>query len=158
MSDSRVQDHYGSSGIAAGILAALRSGHGPDVAITPAALAPVDHFHGRGLDATRDLVALLDPQAGEQILDIGRGIGGPARWIAAERNCVVTGIDLTPDFCAAGRKLTTACGLSDLTTPGDQSDGVLDRIGLAVHALGLTPAALLAQTPRIVNGTMPAQV
>jgi hypothetical protein len=59
MSDSRVQHHYGSSGIAARILAALRSVHGPDVSISPAALAPVDHFHGRGLDATRELAALL---------------------------------------------------------------------------------------------------
>jgi ubiquinone/menaquinone biosynthesis C-methylase UbiE len=113
MSDSRVQDHYGSSGIAAQILAALRVAHGPDASISPAVLAPVDHFHGRGLDATRDLAALLAPQAGEQILDIGCGIGGPARWIAAEYNCAVTGVDLTPDFCVAARELTAVCGLAD---------------------------------------------
>ena len=40
-----------------------------------------------------------------------------------------------------------------VTTPGDQSDGVLDGIGLAAQALGLAPAALLAQTQRIVHGT-----
>ena len=39
------------------------------------------------------------------------------------------------------------------TTPGDQSDGVLDGIVLAAERLGLTTASLLAATSRIVHGT-----
>ena len=39
------------------------------------------------------------------------------------------------------------------TTPADQSAGVLDGIVLAAGLLGLTPAALLADTSRIVHGT-----
>jgi N-methylhydantoinase A len=39
------------------------------------------------------------------------------------------------------------------TTPGDQSDGVLDGIARAAAALHLAPAALLGQTGRIVHGT-----
>lgn len=113
MSERRVEDHYASSGIATRILAALRAELGLDAAVTPDALAPVDHFHGRGVGATQDLVALLAPQAGEHLLDIGSGIGGPARWIAVKYNCMVTGVDLTPDYCVAAWELNLACGLAD---------------------------------------------
>ena len=93
-----ITDHYASTDIAARLLAALRAAQGPDAPITPDALAPLDHFHGRGVAATRELVALLEPRAGERILDIGCGIGGPARWIAARFGCEVTGIDLTAEL------------------------------------------------------------
>ncbi len=39
------------------------------------------------------------------------------------------------------------------TTPADQSDGVLEGIALAATQLGLSAAALLAETSRIVHGT-----
>jgi sarcosine/dimethylglycine N-methyltransferase len=120
MSGQRVQDHYASSGtgtgIAARILGALRATAGADVAITPETLAPFDHVHGRGVLATRELVALLEPAPGEQILDIGSGIGGPARWIAATCGCIVTGVDLTPAFCDAARELNTASGMGGRVT------------------------------------------
>jgi SAM-dependent methyltransferase len=117
MPENRVQDHYAGSGsgsaLAARIIAALRAHAGADVAITPETLAPVDHFHGRGVLATQELVALLEPRAGEAILDIGSGIGGPARWIAAKYNCSVTGVDLTTAFCDAAQELNAASGMSD---------------------------------------------
>jgi sarcosine/dimethylglycine N-methyltransferase len=105
-----VTKHYATDGIADRILAALRAEHGEGVAITPDTLAPIDHFHGRGLAATKEMVALLQPAPGEHILDIGSGIGGPARWIAAHYGCHVTGIDLTPEFCEAAVALTRATG------------------------------------------------
>ncbi len=117
MSGRRVQDHYARSGsgadIAARVIAALRSHAGADVAIAPETLAPIDHLHGRGATATEELVALLEPRAGEAILDIGSGLGGPARWIAARFGCTVTGVDLTAEHCDAARALNAACGLSD---------------------------------------------
>ena len=113
MPSSRIEDHYASTGIAARILAALRAARGPDVALTPDELAPLDHFHGRGLQATKEIVALLAPSSGERILDIGGGIGGPARWIAAHFGCHVTSLDLTPEFCQAAEELNAATGLSD---------------------------------------------
>ena len=83
-----VAHHYGSAHHAPGASPtassrALREVNGPDAPVTPEALAPIDHFHGRGVLATGELVALLKPQPGEHLLDIGSGIGGPARWIAA---------------------------------------------------------------------------
>jgi SAM-dependent methyltransferase len=110
---SGVQDHYASAGIAARILAALRAAQGEAVPVTADALAPLDHFHGRGLKATQEMAALLVPRSGESILDIGGGIGGPARWIAARFGCHVTCLDLTPDFCRAAEELNAATGLSD---------------------------------------------
>ncbi len=59
------------------------------------------------------MVALLQPSAGERILDIGGGIGGPARWIAARFGCHVTSLDLTPEFCRAAEELNAATDLSD---------------------------------------------
>jgi ubiquinone/menaquinone biosynthesis C-methylase UbiE len=111
-----VAHHYGDSGIADRVLAALREANGPDAPVTPEALAPIDHFHGRGMLATRELVARLEPQPGERLLDIGSGVGGPARWIAARCGCHLTGVDLTPEFCAAARDLNAACGMADRVT------------------------------------------
>jgi sarcosine/dimethylglycine N-methyltransferase len=117
MAGQHIQDHYSGedtgSGIAARILEALRSVNGRDAAITPEALAPLDHFNARGLAATEELVELLEPQAGESILDIGGGIGGPARWIAARYNCAMTSVDVTTAFCEAAHELNIACGMRD---------------------------------------------
>ncbi len=109
----RVEDHYASEGIAARILAALQVAQGAAAPVTPNALAPLDHFHGRGLKATLEMVALLEPRPGEHVLDIGGGIGGPARWVASRFGCHVTSLDLTPEFCRAAEDLNAATGLSD---------------------------------------------
>ncbi len=112
----RVTSHYASDAIADRVLAMLRAHAGPDVAITPDTLAPIDHFHGRGLAATREAMTLLAPEPDQHLLDIGCGIGGPARWIAATFKCRVTGIDITPQFCTAARALNVATGLADTVT------------------------------------------
>jgi ubiquinone/menaquinone biosynthesis C-methylase UbiE len=109
----RVQNHYASEGIAARILAALRAVQGDAAPVTPETLAPLDHFHGRGVKATHEIVALLRPEPSDRLLDIGGGIGGPARWIAARFGCHVTSLDLTSEFCRAAEELNAATGLSD---------------------------------------------
>jgi len=113
IAEQRVAQHYGSPGIAERILAALRAAQGAQAPVTPDALAPGDHFHGGGLAATQELALILQPQAGERLLDIGSGIGGPARWIAAKFSVHVTGVDLTAEFCAAAEELNRATGLVD---------------------------------------------
>src|SRR5947207_7777554 len=113
MKTAAVAEHYGSAGIAERVLAALRAAKGPDAPVTPDALAPFDHFHGRGVVATQEIAAQLALQPGERVLDIGSGIGGPARWFAATYGAHVTGVDLTPEFCAAAEALNAATGLGD---------------------------------------------
>ena len=108
-----VEAHYASRDIVARLLEALRAAHGADVSITPDMLAPADHFHGRGVLATQELAAMLAPLPDEHVLDIGSGIGGPARWMAAKFGCWVTGVDLTEAFCDAARELNALTGMAD---------------------------------------------
>ena len=111
-----VARHYGSAGIAERVLAALREANGAEAPVTPESLAPLDHFHGRGVVATQEMAAMLDPQPHEHILDIGSGIGGPARWMAAKYGVSVTGVDLTAEFCAAAEVLNAATGMAGRVT------------------------------------------
>ena len=55
-------------------------------------------------------------RAGMHVLDIGSGLGGPARTLTAEYGCQVTGLDLTEESCQAAEMLTTRVGLSDRVT------------------------------------------
>lgn len=113
---SAVERHYANDHIVEPILAAVRAQIGDDTPITAEALAPIDHFHSRGLDATRELMTALGPTRDQSLLDIGCGIGGPARWIASQYGCRVTGIDLTEAFCKAARILNELTGLADRVT------------------------------------------
>jgi sarcosine/dimethylglycine N-methyltransferase len=112
MSDAAaVTRHYGNAGIADRVIAAVRTAS-PDTPVTPDNLAPFDHFHGRGLAGTKDIAARLALRPGERLVDIGSGIGGPARWFAATFGVQVTGVDLTPEFCAAAEALNAMTGLA----------------------------------------------
>lgn len=105
--------HYSRSDLLARLDAALRqAGKDPQ---RPAIddLAPVDEFHSRGREATKDVVALLPEAIDTEVLDIGSGLGGPARFLAATRGFKVVGIDLTPDYVAVAEELTRRCGLAD---------------------------------------------
>lgn len=109
--EARIARHWTRGGLADAVRAALANA-GLDVeSLTVDQLAPLDQFHGRGLAATREIAAHLDPDPGHHLLDIGCGIGGPARFIAAEYGCRVTGIDLTAEFCEVARLLNRATGL-----------------------------------------------
>jgi MPBQ/MSBQ methyltransferase len=108
-----VEAYWGREGLAEAILAALVA-RGVDLdALTVDALAPVDQFHGGGKPATERLARLANPAPGTRVLDVGGGFGGPARTLAVEFGCHVTGIDLTESYVRAARMLTTRMGLDD---------------------------------------------
>ncbi len=107
-----VADHYTSGDLETRILAALReTGKDPE-ALTLADLSPVDEFHTRGREATRELAEFARLAPGLEVVDVGSGLGGPARFLAAEYDCRVTGLDLTEEFCRVATMLTERTGLS----------------------------------------------
>jgi ubiquinone/menaquinone biosynthesis C-methylase UbiE len=59
-----------------------------------------------------------------RVLDVGSGLGGPARCIAGEFGCRVTGVDLTDEYVRAAAMLAERVGLSNLVTyhQGDALD------------------------------------
>jgi SAM-dependent methyltransferase len=79
---------------------------------TPDIMAPLDQFHGGGKAATRELARQIDGLAGRHVLDVGGGLGGPARMLAAEYGARVTVFDLTMEHLRTGELLTTRMGLS----------------------------------------------
>lgn len=79
-------------------------------------LAPVDEFHLGGAVATAALVADLGLNGADHVLDIGCGIGGPARRMASLSGCTVTGVDLVETFVTAARALSDRVGLTDATS------------------------------------------
>src|SRR5712692_305447 len=113
----RVGQHYSQSSggdLLAAVLNALEAA-GTDVSgeLRYEDMGGVDHFHGGALAATRALAQLGELTAGEQVLDMGGGFGGPARTLAAEYGCHVTVLDPTERFIRAGQALTERLGLQD---------------------------------------------
>jgi SAM-dependent methyltransferase len=108
-----VRDHYRASGLTERLKTAL-SAFGPDEQrLTPQQLATLDQFHTRGLAATAELAKLAGITADMSVLDVGSGVGGPARFLAATYGCQVTGIDLSEPFVDAARYLTARTGQSE---------------------------------------------
>lgn len=108
-----VSAHYGSEQIVERILAAISPDEPLPTSLRPEQIFPFDQLHGRELAATSDHVAALISGNRKTILDIGSGIGGPARYVCAHSDTSVDGVDITPEFVRAATVLTKMCGLGD---------------------------------------------
>jgi ubiquinone/menaquinone biosynthesis C-methylase UbiE len=115
-SEREVASHYSGGQLLSRLNAALTEDGVDPAQPSIEALAPYDQFHGRGLEATMELAGLMQRGASSHILDLGSGIGGPARYFAKRFGWRVTGIDLTPEFCEVARHLTRLLGLEDQVT------------------------------------------
>ena len=107
-----VRDHYRATGLTDRLKTALAALGPGDQQLTPQQLAGLDQFHTRGLPATAELAKLAGVTAGMSVLDVGSGVGGPARFLAATFGCQVTGVDLSEAFVDASRYLTERTGQS----------------------------------------------
>jgi SAM-dependent methyltransferase len=110
---SKVREHYNATNLTDRIKSALATIGLEDQTLTVAQLAPLDQFHTRDILATAELAAVARLESSTRVLDVGCGIGGPARYLASTFGCKVTGVDLSPGFIDAANYLTDRCGLSD---------------------------------------------
>lgn len=115
MTDSfaSIRDHYRGAGLVERLKTALAAFGPEDRRLAPLQLASLDQFHTRGIAATTEIAKLAGITADMSVLDIGAGIGGPSRAIAASHGCRVTGIDLSPAFVEAARYLAERTGQSE---------------------------------------------
>ena len=162
-----IADHWGKGDVYGLIVSALGKMSKPLEGLTIEDLAPVDHFHARCLPATVELADRLPIAAGQHILDIGCGLGGPARYLAKRFQCKVSGLDITPPFVEAANKLTALLRMESqvriergdgqrLPYPDARFDGaytqhvtmnVADRAGFFAQAYRvLKPGAFFALT------------
>jgi ubiquinone/menaquinone biosynthesis C-methylase UbiE len=108
-----VERHYARRDLLRSIDSALAAAGKDLERLAPEDLAPVDAFHIRGREATLELARLAAPAPGTRVLDVGCGLGGSARHLAAAHGCIVTGIDLTAEYIDVARNLTERVGLGD---------------------------------------------
>ncbi|MHB2168008.1 class I SAM-dependent methyltransferase [Alsobacter sp. R-9] len=110
----KVANHYaGGTDVVGAIAESLRRAGKDTAHLTTADLGTVDEFHIRGRPATLELARSLNLDSGSHVLDIGSGLGGPARTLVEAYGCRVTGIDLTQAFCDAAATLSDWVGLGD---------------------------------------------
>jgi SAM-dependent methyltransferase len=105
-----VRDHYRATGLTQRLKTELAALGPEDQRLTPQQLGPLDQFHTGGLAATAELARLAGVNADASVLDVGSGVGGPARLLAATYGCRVMGVDLSEPFVDAARYLTERTG------------------------------------------------
>ncbi|MCH1475392.1 MAG: class I SAM-dependent methyltransferase [Alphaproteobacteria bacterium] len=157
-SPDAVEQHYSGRGLAERIFATLAAEGHDTGKLTPEILAPYDEFHVGGLAATRRFSGRLSLEPPMRLLDVGCGAGGPARAIAADTGCAVTGIDLTAGFITAGVDLNRRCGLEQHVTLHHGSaldmpfeDGAFDRAMMLHVGMNIDDKpALLAEVARVL--------
>ena len=130
-SDDAVRAHYGSESLIARIEEALGAAGLNTPKLDWAELAGMDQFHVGGAVATALLASRLRLKLGMHVLDLGSGLGGPARHLAATYGVNVTGIDLNPPFVEAANYLAKRASaqsalqfhVGDVLDPGFADEG-----------------------------------
>jgi ubiquinone/menaquinone biosynthesis C-methylase UbiE len=114
--EQQVAKHYTHGSLLQVILGALRQMGNDTERLSALDLSTGDELHLGWLPATVALAKDLGLAAGLHVLDVGSGLGGPARYFAEAHRCRVTGVDLTQEFVDVANELTRRCGLGDRVT------------------------------------------
>jgi len=111
MTDPVAAHYSGGASLVDVIAENLRSAGKELTALRTSDFVRFDEFHIRGRKATLELAQQMNLGEDSRVLDIGSGLGGPARTLAEKHGCHVTGIDLTPSFCEAATAMSNWVGL-----------------------------------------------
>lgn len=157
--EQQVAKHYTHGSLEQAVLDAL-SASGKDIErLETDDLAGIDEFHLGWRAATVELAKDLGLSATMHVLDVGSGLGGPARYFAEAYGCRVTGVDLTREFVDVSNALTRRCGLDDRATFQEGSalalpfdDHVFDAVTLIHVGMNIeSKAALFLQVRRVLK-------
>jgi SAM-dependent methyltransferase len=103
--------HYAHGNLVEAIRAGLASQGKSTDSLTIDDLGPVDEFHIGGRKASEDFLDQLAFSTHTKVLDVGCGLGAPARFVASRYGSQVTGIDLTSEYVETGSILCKWVGL-----------------------------------------------
>ena len=113
--EAAVNQHYGVDFLEDRVKATLTENGLDRSDLSWTDLSHLDQFHVGGAHSSRALADFLGVEPGQTLLDIGSGLGGPARFLAGERGAVVTGLDLNPAYVRIATDLSARAGLSGKT-------------------------------------------
>lgn len=157
--EARVADHYTSGALQAVIAAGWAKMRAQSDAPPVDQLAGVDEFHIGGRVATEIVCGQMELAHGLKVLDVGCGLGGAARFMAAHYGAEIVGVDLTPEFVEVGNALTQEVGLgkevrliraSALNLP--QDDASFDRASMFHVGMNIEDkVALFAEISRVLK-------
>lgn len=130
-----LESHYTAADDLAALLESACRLAGRDFqSLTREDIATLDEFHIRGRAATREMAQLAGVESRMRVLDLGCGIGGPARTLAAEYGCMVTGVDLMAEYCRVATILSAQVGLQSQVT---FLQGDITAVPLPAHSFDL---------------------
>ena len=153
-----VRSHYSREDLAAVVLGAVAASGADLDHLRAEDLGSVDQLHLGGAAGTAHLLDRLALGPGTSLLDVGGGLGGPARAAASRWGCPVVSVDLSPDFVQAARLLTERVGLADRVehrlgsaeqldlAPGRFSRAMMLHVGMNLP----DPAAVFAEVRRLL--------
>jgi ubiquinone/menaquinone biosynthesis C-methylase UbiE len=83
-------------------------------AVTADDLHSLDMIHMGGLSATDEIAELANIQKSQRVLDVGCGVGGPARRFANKFGANVTGVELSRKLFETAVELTKLAKMQDI--------------------------------------------
>ena len=108
----QIERHYFRGNLYESILEGVKQKNLDPGNIKRSDIEGVDEFHVRGSQVSKKIATYANI-TGLKALDIGCGIGGPARMLREEYHCDVTGIDINREYIETAQKLTALVGMKE---------------------------------------------